>query len=60
MAKFTGSIEDISANNTTDLQCLSADIANLPDDVAAGSICQVLDTGEVLQFHAGSKTWYSL
>lgn len=61
MAKiYEGSIEDISARATKDLQCLSADIANLPTDVEAGSICQVLDTKAVLQFHKGTQTWYEL
>lgn len=58
--EFGNSIEDISTRPTKDLQCLSADITNLPTDVESGSICQVLDTKQVLQFHKGTSTWYEL
>lgn len=58
--KYSGTIEDISAIASKDLQCLSVDIPNLPIDVEAGSICQVLDTKKVLQFHKGTQTWFEL
>ena len=41
-----------------DLQCESADVADLPTNVAEGSTCYVVDTKIVKVFHDGQ--WYSM
>ena len=55
-----GSIESTgSTDGKWNFQLMSADTAKLPTDssVAAGSSALVLDTGDILIFHAQSKTW---
>lgn len=48
-------IENLDEFTTKDysLQCLSADISNLPTDAAPGSTCFVVDTAELYQFASG-------
>lgn len=41
---------------------LSADISKLPkyDNLETGSTAMCLDTGELLKYHAQTKTWYKM
>lgn len=60
MAKQTNTsiIGDRLGDGTVSYKCLQRDFEMLPDDVATGSTCYVIDTKELYMFEATTGVWY--
>lgn len=53
------SIVGIRTEGVYSYKCLEKDINKLPKNVPTGSICYVIDTGDLLMFEATTEQWFA-